>query len=162
MRDDQTDFQDTVVIPFAWVPDGAAEPIDWLMCHPDALRVTATLKGTASSRPVIRDAAIGSAPAGTRLRDTGQTRDAELAAGNTWPVPCNPRRRPSAYWLTAAGARQHGPVAAYSRMAKSIGGARASYRAEPETLRAASPEPHSAAVESRIPTRCETTADPVP
>lgn len=107
MRNDQTDSGDTLVIPFAWVPDGAAEPTEWLIRHPDAIRVAATLEQTASAGSAPHGPASGSAPAATRRFDAGPTQNAELAAGTTWPVPSNPRRRPSAYWVTAAGLRTH-------------------------------------------------------
>lgn len=97
--------RDTRTIPFAWVPDGAAVPTDWLMRHPDAVRVAATLEQPACAGSTTHGVASDCTPAVKRRGHAGPIRNTDLPTDTTWPVPGNPRRRPSAYWLTAAGVR---------------------------------------------------------
>lgn len=104
---------DTLVVPFAWVPEDAPEPTEWLMRHPDAFRVPARLEQDGPSTATRQRQAAGSDRPGS-MDDGGNTTTIEDSSdSSTWPAPNNPRRRPSAYWLTATGAGATDPVRAY-------------------------------------------------
>ncbi len=107
------DSNDALVVPFLWVPDDASEPTEWLMRHPDAVRVPATFEQDTPSISAGQRQEAGSDHPDT-MGDGGNTSiTGDQSSGSESPASNNSRRRPSAYWLTAAGVGRTDPVEAY-------------------------------------------------
>jgi hypothetical protein len=107
------DSYDALVVPCVWVPEGAAEPTEWLMQHPEAFRVPAMFDQDTSSTSAHPQRAAGSDRPDTMGEAGNAIAAADSSDGGVWQAPTNPRRRPSGYWLTATGARRTDPIAAY-------------------------------------------------
>lgn len=107
------DSYDALVVPCVWVPEGAAEPTEWLMQHPEAFRVPAIFDQDTSSTSARPQRAAGSDRPDTMGEAGNAIATADSSDGGVWQAPTTPRRRPSAYWLTATVARRTDPLAAY-------------------------------------------------